>query len=94
MWTEASARGFGIGDLVRWLCAAPAALAGLDTGRIEPGRRADLVVWDPDAAFVVAPERLTQRHRLTPYRGRSLRGQVEATIVRGGQMPDLISETP
>ena len=67
-----------------WMSAAPAALAGLARkGRIAAGFDADLVVWDPDAAFVVDPARLQQRHKLTPYAGRSLFGTVLTTFVRG-----------
>lgn len=94
VWTEASRRGFGIPDLARWLCAAPARLAGIASGAIVPGNRADLVVWDPEATVVVAPEALAQRHPITPYAGRSLQGRVLATIVRGGSDPTLIPETP
>jgi allantoinase len=68
-------------------------LAGIASGAITPGHRADLVVWDPDATVVVAPERLAQRHPITPYAGRSLQGRVLATIVRGGSDPTLIPET-
>jgi len=93
VWTEAHRRGFGIADLARWMCTAPAGLAGIPSGAITPGHRADLVVWDPDATVVVAPERLAQRHPITPYAGRSLQGRVLATIVRGGSDPTLIPET-
>ena len=94
MWTEAQRRGLGIGDLARWLCAAPAKLAALETGEIAPGLRADLVVWNPDATIVVDPAGLAQRHPITPYAGRSLRGRVETTIVRGGSTPTLLPEMP
>jgi allantoinase len=72
-------------NLARWMSAAPAALAGLDArkGRIEEGCDADLVVWDPDAEWTVDSSRLQQRHKLTPYAGRALRGIVCATYVRG-----------
>ena len=83
MWTEASRRGIGLRHLVRWLCEAPAALTSLRAGAIEPGRRADLMAWDPDAEFVVEPQRLHQRHHLTPYAGRSLRGVVHHTWSAG-----------
>ncbi len=94
VWTEAMDRGFGFADLARWLCTAPARLAGLDTGTIAPGRRADLVVWDPEATSIVDPLRMAQRHPITPYAGRSLRGRVVSTIVGGGHAPHLLPETP
>jgi allantoinase len=83
VWTEARSRGHDIADLAEWLCAAPARLAALDGGTLEPGRRADLVVWDPDRTFTVDPARLRQRHPVTPYAGRELAGSVHATYMRG-----------
>ncbi|MBI5157778.1 MAG: allantoinase AllB [Acidimicrobiia bacterium] len=94
VWTEAMRRQFELADLARWLCTAPARLAGVATGAISPGGRADLVVWDPDATSIVEPLRMTQRHPITPYGGRSLRGRVVSTIVRGGHAPHLIPENP
>ena len=77
-------------DLARWMCAAPAALAGLGErkGRIAQGFDADLVVWDPDAEFRVDAAHLQQRHKLTPYAGRSLFGTVLTTFVRGERVWD------
>jgi allantoinase len=84
-WSGASARGFGLADIARWMSLAPSALAGLRDrkGTIAPGRDADLIVWDPDAEFVVDPGTLTQRHKLTPYEGSRLRGIVRKTFLRG-----------
>lgn len=84
-WTGASARGFGIADLGRWMSEAPAALVGLShrKGRIAPGLDADLVAWRPEEAFVVDPARLFHRHPVTPYAGAPLRGRVYATWLRG-----------
>ena len=67
------------------MSAAPARLAGLDgrKGSIAAGKDADLVVWDPDAAFVVDERRLHQRHKRTPYDGLTLRGRVIETYARG-----------
>jgi allantoinase len=83
-----------IADIASWLCTAPARLAGVDTGTIEPGRRADLVVWDPDRPFTVAPDRLHQRHPHTPYTGRELVGVVQSTYVRGIMVLDGGAEAP
>jgi allantoinase len=79
-----------VADLARWMSVAPAMLCGLSDrkGRIAEGYDADLVVWDPDAEFIVNPSRLHQRHPLTPYAGRTLRGVVRATILGGARVWD------
>lgn len=85
VWTEARVRKLGPEHLARWMSERPAVLAGLSRrkGSIAANKDADLVVWDADAEWVVEPERLHQRHKLTPYAGRRLRGRVLKTFVRG-----------
>jgi allantoinase len=85
VWTGASARGVPVDRVAQWLCAAPARLAALETrkGSIAAGKDADLVVWDPETAFVVDERRLHQRHKRTPYAGLTLRGRVIETHARG-----------
>lgn len=85
LWTEASARGFGLADLARWTAAAPARLAGLEgtKGAIAAGLDADLAVWDPDAESVVEAEDLRFRHPVSAWTGRRLRGRVVTTLLRG-----------
>lgn len=85
VWTEARHRGIAPERLVEWMAEAPARLAGLEDrkGRIAAGFDADLVVFEPDAEFVVQAGRLFDRHCLTPYEGRSLRGEVRRTWVGG-----------
>jgi allantoinase len=90
IWTEASSRGFTIADIVRWMCVAPAALAGL-TGRkgaLAAGADADFIIFDDAATFSVKPEAIEHRHKVTPYAGESLRGGVLATYVRGVQVAE------
>ncbi len=88
MWTAAQKRGYGFLPLVEWLCRAPAKLAGLDArkGSLRAGCDADVVVWNPEATFRVRPEALHDRHKLTPYEGRVLRGVVEMTFLRGQEI--------
>ena len=85
VWTEARRRGFGPEDVARWMCGRSAQLVGLSgrKGAIAPGYDADLVIVDPEAAFVVEAAGLHHRHKATPYEGRHLAGQVVATYLRG-----------
>lgn len=84
MWTDAARRGFSLRDLAQWMASAPARLAGLARkGALEPGRDADVVVFDPETEAVVGPSGLYHRHPITPYIGERLRGVVRRTYLRG-----------
>ncbi|MFE5207091.1 allantoinase AllB [Streptomyces sp. NPDC056600] len=84
VWTEARRRGHGLDDVVRWMSERTAALAGLDhKGALAAGRDADLVAFDPDASFTVDPAGLQHRNPVTAYAGRTLRGVVRSTWLRG-----------
>jgi allantoinase len=88
MWTNLRERGFDITDLTRLMSAAPAKLASLGDrkGKLAAGYDADIVAWDPDAAFTVRPELVYHRHKLTPYTGRRLFGEIAEVYVRGRQV--------
>jgi allantoinase len=84
VWTEASRRGFGLPDVVRWMAERPAELARLGPkGAIRTGADADLTVLAPDEDVLVDPSRLHHRNKLTPYAGRRLRGRVRRAWLRG-----------
>lgn len=85
VWTEASARGIELADVVEWMSAAPARLTGLADrkGALAVGRDADLFAFDEAAQFVVGPEHLHFRHKVSPWLGRRLRGRVLRTWLRG-----------
>jgi allantoinase len=86
-WTFARERGFGLPDVIRWTASAPAAMAGLPgKGAIAAGNDADLAAFAPDASFVVQPELLRHRHKLTPYAGWRLTGVVRRTWLRGREV--------
>ena len=98
MWTNARARGFGLQQLSEWMSQRPAQLAGLQhrKGQLKPGYDADLVIWNPQATFTVAPPIIHHKHKLTPYNGRLLHGVVEMVFVRGHKVYDhgQFSEKP
>ena len=84
-WTGAAARGYSIHQLVKWMCEAPARLAGLSDrkGKLAAGFDADLTVFDPEAEFVVDVQKIQHKNKLTPYAGAALLGVVLSTYVRG-----------
>ncbi|MFB8120024.1 allantoinase AllB [Streptomyces sp. NPDC055962] len=84
IWTEARRRGHGLEDVVRWMSAGPAELAGLSRkGAIEAGRDADFAVLAPEETFTVDPAGLFHRNQVTAYAGRTLHGVVRSTWLRG-----------
>lgn len=85
IWTEASARGFSLVDIARWMSAGPAKLAGFTgkKGAIAVGNDADFIVFDDNATQTITPELVKHRHKVTPYAGEKLRGVVHATYLRG-----------
>ncbi|MFZ3473771.1 allantoinase AllB [Streptomyces sp. 4.24] len=89
IWTEAKKRGRTLEDVVRWMSAAPAALAGLaQKGAIEVGRDADFAVLAPEETFTVDPAHLHHRNQVTAYAGKTLHGVVKSTWLRGAQIAD------
>ncbi|MGW0803022.1 allantoinase AllB [Nonomuraea sp. NPDC002799] len=84
MWTEAARRGYGLGDVVRWMSANPAAFADISgKGGIKPGNDADLVAFDPAADHLIDAARLHHKNPVTPYHGHTLKGAVLTTWLRG-----------
>jgi allantoinase len=77
-------RGLPLGALAELTAGAPARRFGLQAkGRLQPGADADLALVDLGAEHTLAREDLHDRHRASPYAGRTLRGRVVRTILRG-----------
>ena len=70
-------------ELLSWVPARIAGLAGVHGGPVAEGVPANLCVVDPSAVWLVEPDRLASRSRNTPYAGRKLAGRVRHTILRG-----------
>lgn len=71
--------------LMECLTSGPAGILGprFTYPSMARGRPAGIVLFDPDASWVVDPARFVSRGRNTPLAGRALRGMVMATIVEG-----------
>ncbi|MFZ1748995.1 MAG: allantoinase AllB [Saprospiraceae bacterium] len=52
-------------------------------GSLSIGHDADIVIWDPEVKFEVSEEHILFRHKISPYLGTSLYGQVHQTIING-----------
>jgi allantoinase len=78
-------RGLPVAALTDLLAAAPARRFGLAPGKgaLSVGADADVTLVDPAASWTIAREALLDRHRLSPFAGRTLRGRVVRTILRG-----------
>ena len=69
--------------LFRAIALNPSRRLGLPTGRLAPGAPADLVLFDPDAPFVLDRFALKSKSKNTPFDGARLQGKVLGTWVSG-----------
>ena len=69
--------------LWRALSLAPAKRLGLPAGRLDVGAPADLVLFDPDAPFILDRFTLRSKSKNTPFDGARMQGKVLATYVAG-----------
>jgi dihydroorotase len=71
----------------------PARRFGLPGGRLSPGAPADLVLFDPDAPFVLDRATLRSKSKNTPFDGALLQGRVAGTWVGGTRVYDRNGQT-
>jgi dihydropyrimidinase len=85
VYSEGVAKGrISIERMVDLLATTPARLFGLDSkGAIEPGRDADLVLFDPSARRTLRQADLHHTSDYTPYEGIKLNGAVRHVLMRG-----------
>ncbi|NNE80362.1 MAG: dihydroorotase [Silicimonas sp.] len=69
--------------LWRALSLSPAKRLGLSAGRLAPGTPADLVLFDPNAPFVMDRFKLLSKSKNTPFDEARMQGRVKGTWVAG-----------
>lgn len=75
--------GVGLAQLWRAMSLNPAKRLGLDGGRLAIGAPADLVLFDPDAPFILDRFALRSKSKNTPFDGARMEGRVLGTWVAG-----------
>ena len=70
-------------ELIERMSVRPAALLGVEGGRLSVGCAADVVVFDPDKEIVVDASRFLSRGKNTPFDGKRYFGEIELTLVGG-----------
>ena len=72
-------------DMATKMSYNPAKIIGIDDkyGRLTPGAKADIVIFDPEETWVVDPIKFESKGHNTPYTGQTLVGKVLTTIVDG-----------
>lgn len=72
-------------DMAKKMSKNPAKILGIDNeyGKIVPGAKADIAIFNPNEEWVVNPEDFASKGHNTPYAGKTLKGRVKATIVDG-----------
>ena len=73
-------------SLFRAISLNPAKRLGLPAGRLEVGAPADLVLFDPDAPFVLNRFGLLSKSKNTPFDEARMQGKVLRTFVNGNEI--------
>ena len=76
--------------LAKWLCSAPAKLAGLQAtkGMIAVGADADLMAWQPEENYTIQEDTTYHRYPIGPYISQNVYGQVVGTWIAGKRVYD------
>ena len=61
----------------------PARVIGSDKGDIQPGKAADIVIFDPKETYRIDRDQFASKGRNTPFHGREVTGRVKWTICDG-----------
>lgn len=70
-------------QMVEKMSYNPARVLGIDRGTLAEGSVADIVIFNPDAEYVIHAGDFVSKGRNTPFEGRKVKGRVEYTIRDG-----------
>jgi dihydroorotase len=73
----------GLSTVLERLTWGPARILGIAQGRLEPGRRADICIFDPNARWHLEPGTMLSCGHNTPFLGWELKGRVNWTLLDG-----------
>jgi dihydroorotase len=73
----------GLLQLLAHLTVKPAEILGLNAGRLAKGAPADLLIFDPQRAWRIDPEKFESKSKNTPFEGLPVQGRVRRTVVDG-----------
>jgi dihydroorotase len=72
-----------LNEMLRKMTCNPAAILGLNKGRLAAGKPADIVIFNPDEEYTVEVSSFQSKGKNSPYDGWTLYGKPEYTIVNG-----------
>lgn len=61
----------------------PAKVVGIDKGDIQPGKTADIVIFNPNETYIIDKNEFASKGKNTPFHGRKVTGRVCMTIMDG-----------
>lgn len=85
VWKKSEEHQNNVSDIAKLMSENVAKFLKLNNskGLIKKGYDADVVVWNPEKSFVATTESIKHRHKLSPYVGYELKGEVVTTYVNG-----------
>lgn len=74
---------FSMSKMIEKFTSRPAEIFNLDRGALGVGKIADIVIFDPDAEYVIDVQQFKSRSKNSPFDGWRVKGKVIRTIVAG-----------
>lgn len=80
---QAASKGLPLMTLLKAITIGPASLLGLGAGRLQKGKVADLVLYDPAREWTVDADSFRSKSRSTPFTDATFKGRVVLTVKAG-----------